>query len=421
MDVFFIFYIKFLTNVICALLLFCITQNNISNPIPLLHKCIFMGCTFLYSIPFHIPDFILVYEGIIFLFIAADIKNIKKSIFVFIKYTAYFYLSTTGLSIFHTLLFQDWNVFITSAIYEQYKITIISFLAYVFYVLYQNFRRIRSLRSKYFLHFNIVILAACLLQSYSTLYICRGNPHLQMLPVLFSTLIILIVLFISLYDRFITVSDENAHFKIQAEVNRMQKDYALQTEEALKELRSIRHDIKNHLTIIDGYAEQRNFGKIHEYIRKISRRFTDIPLIESPSVLVSAILNEKSMLAQQKNITCEITCAFPYLEADDFAITTILGNLLDNALTAAAKCSKGWIRVSLCQADTLLLINVNNSHQETICEKDGVFTSTKTEQAHLHGIGIKNVERAVKQLNGEMKISPTEDTFHVKISLPNYR
>ena len=67
-----------------------------------------------------------------------------------------------------------------------------------------------------------------------------------------------------------------------------------------------------------------------------------------------------------------------------------------------------------------MFLMIDTDYEAIIYEKDGVFTSTKTEQVHLHGIGIKNVERAVKQLNGKIEISHTEDTFHVRITLPNY-
>ena len=272
----------------------------------------------------------------------------------------------------------------------------------------------------YHIYFNVVIFAVCLLLSYSTLYICRRDPESQVLPLLFTTLIILIILCISLYDRFLTLTEENAGYKIQAEINRLQEGYAIQAEETLKNLRSIRHDIKNHLIIIDGYARQKNFEKIREYIHKINRRFSEIPLIQTPSVIVSAILNEKSELARQKGIPCEITCDFTHMSADDFSMTTILGNLLDNALTAASKCPGGWMNVSLRQVDSSLIITIDNSHAESISEKSGVFASTKSDRPHLHGIGIKNVRKAVKDLNGQIEIYYTEDVFHVGITLPNY-
>lgn len=421
MEFFFRIYIDFLLNLICALLLFRMTESNMEHPVPFRYKFIFVGCIFLYSVPPHIPYAFAVYECMIFLFTTINTyPNIKKGIFIFIKYEIYSYASIVIVFLCHSLVFRDWNT-LTSAIYEQYKSAIVFFLAYVFYVLYKSFRKNRVFHSRYFLYFNIVILAICLLQSYLTLYVCQKEPHLQMLPALFSTLIILIIVCISLYDRFIELSNENAHFRIQTEINRMQENYAFQTEQTLKDLRSIRHDIKNHLIIIDGYAAQKKFDKIHEYISKIARQFSQIPLIESPSVIVSSILNEKATLARQQNIDCKIECSFPHMKVDDFSMTTILGNLLDNAITAAGKRHDGWIRVSLIQFDSLLLITVDNNCDGVIREKDSAFHRIKTEQTYLHGIGLKNVQKAVQELNGQIEISHTEDTFHVKISLPNYK
>ena len=242
-----------------------------------------------------------------------------------------------------------------------------------------------------------------------------------MLPLLFTILIILIILCISLYDKFLALVVENADYKIQAEINRLQENYALQIEENLNTLRSLRHDIKNHLIIIDGYASQKNYEKIHEYIQNIGTRFKDTSAIQTPSVPLSAILNEKASLAKQENILCEITCNIPYLKINDFTMITIVGNLLDNAICAASKCEAGWLRAAIQQKESALSISVDNSHTENIQERDGVFTSTKADKSDLHGIGIKNVRKAVNDLRGQIEITYTENTFHVGILLPNYK
>ena len=78
------------------------------------------------------------------------------------------------------------------------------------------------------------------------------------------------------------------------------------------------------------------------------------------------------------------------------------------------------MKVSLRQVDSSLIITIDNSHAENIREKSGICSSTKSDQPHLHGIGIKNVRKAVKGLNGQIEISYTEDVFHVGITLPNY-
>lgn len=414
-------YFDFLGNLIETLLLFRFTEFQLKQKIQPQYKIILLIINFIYSIPEKLPFSALISITFMLLFLLYFTHpNLKQGCFIFIKLELYSYASSAIVLLVHSLIFNDFRIISTSSLYETYKIITTLFLSYVFYVLYTNYKKNRRFHTRYHIYFNVVIFAVCLLLSYSTLYICRREPDSQTLPLLFTTLIILIILCISLYDKFLTLTEENAGYKIQAEINRLQKDYAVQAEETLKDLRSIRHDIKNHLIIIDGYARQKNFEKIREYIHKIYRRFSEIPLIQTPSVIVSAILNEKSELARQKGIPCKITCDFTHMSADDFSMTTILGNLLDNALTAASKCPGGWMNVSFRQVDSSLIITIDNSHAESISEKNGVFASTKSDQPHLHGIGIKNVRKAVKDLNGQIEVYYTDDVFHVGITLPNY-
>lgn len=413
-------YTDCLANFIDVFLFFRFVDNNRQEKASVKYKIFILCLYFLYSVPnFYIPAFSTIID--FFFLIVITYPELKKSFCIFIKFQIYTYTSMTIILFLHSLLFNDRVTLFTSTIYEEYKFIIVSFLTYIFYVLYSNYKKNRKIRSHYYLYFSVIILAVCLLLSYATLYICRREPESQILPLLFSTLIILILLCISLYDKFLILIEENANYKMQAEINRLQKDYALQIDENLKTLRSVRHDIKNHLIIIDGYASQKKFEKIHEYISRIGERFKDTAPIQTSSTAVSAILNEKSALAQQKNISCEITCNFPSLKIDDFTMITILGNLLDNAITAASKCSDGWIKADLQQEDSILVITVDNSHAERIREKDGVFTSTKTDNADIHGIGIKNVRKAVNDLRGQIEITYTENTFHVCIMLPNYK
>ena len=413
-------YTDCLANFIDVFLFFRFVDNNRQEKASVKYKIFILCLYFLYSVPnFYIPAFSTIID--FFFLIVITYPELKKSFCIFIKFQIYAYTSMTIILFLHSLLFNDRVTLFTSTIYEEYKFIIVSFLTYIFYVLYSNYKKNRKIRSHYYLYFSVIILAVCLLLSYATLYICRREPESQIMPLLFSTLIILVLLCISLYDKFLILIEENANYKMQAEINRLQMDYALQIDENLKILRSVRHDIKNHLIIIDGYAAQKKFEKIHEYISRIGDRFKDTAPIQTSSTAVSAILNEKSALAQQKNISCEITCNFPSLKIDDFTMITILGNLLDNAITAASKCSDGWIKADLQQEDSILVITIDNSHAEEIQEKDGVFTSTKTDNADIHGIGIKNVRKAVNDLRGQIEITYTENTFHVCIMLPNYK
>ena len=57
---------------------------------------------------------------------------------------------------------------------------------------------------------------------------------------------------------------------------------------------------------------------------------------------------------------------------------------------------------------------------EAIKEHQGIFKTTKTDTTYRHGLGIKNIRSTVEQLNGQIDITYTEDTFYVDILVPNY-
>lgn len=327
---------------------------------------------------------------------------------------------TPLITFFCSLILQDADILSVSPAYKSYKSAIIVFLVYIFYALYTNTKKIKDFHTSYQLRFNLVILGISLMLNYVTLYICRENSTTYTLPAIFSTIALLIIVCISLYDKFLALVAENTRHKIQSELDRMEKEYSNQIESNLAELHSIRHDMKNHLIIIDGYAAQQNYEKIHTYIQKINGMFQSSPLIDTPSSTVSALLNEKCHIAQNKALDCRIHTNFPFVHIDDFSTITILGNLFDNAITAASKCESGWIHVDISQSDSYLEIAIENNHIEKIQEKNGDFISTKEDKNLLHGIGLKNVRQAVDTLNGQISISHTAETFHVNILVPNY-
>ena len=375
----------------------------------------------IYSIPEHVPYSTLVCCFIeLLFFIKLLYPDIKKILVIFVKYNFFMYLFTILILFVHTYVMQDTNLLATSSAYSEYKSLTVIFLLYVFYVLYTNTKKMRDFHAHYQLYFNLVIACISLMLSYTTLYICRDNSSSYVLPAIFSTITLLIIICISLYDRFLALVAENTRQKIQYEIQRMEQTYSEHIDANLKELHSIRHDMKNHLIIIDGYASQQNYEKIHSYINRITDSFHSEPLFDTPSNTVSALLNEKYQLARRQNITCQIYTDFPYVHIDDFSIITILGNLFDNAITAACKCEKGWIHADLSQSDSYLALEIQNNHIETIKEHNGDFLSTKEDTHMLHGIGIKNVRKAVEALNGQLSISYTEDTFTVHVLVPNY-
>ena len=241
-----------------------------------------------------------------------------------------------------------------------------------------------------------------------------------MLSAIFAIIFVLIIICISLYDKFLAVIEENTNYRFKLELDKIEQVYSAKLDDKLNQLHSLRHDMKNHLIVIDGYASQHNDRKIHEYIHNISEDLSLTNTVDSGSHIVSALIAEKEDKAKSQNIRCEINISTPGINIDDFSITTIIGNLFDNAITAASECEHGWIRFSLTQTGSYMNIVIENSYSGNIIENNGEFTSTKNDKVLPHGIGIKNVRKVVSNLNGQIDFSYSSECFSVKAEIPNY-
>ncbi|MFR2034182.1 MAG: sensor histidine kinase [Agathobacter sp.] len=241
-----------------------------------------------------------------------------------------------------------------------------------------------------------------------------------MLSAIFATIFVLIIICISLYDKFLAVIEENTNYQIKLELDKMEKEYSVQIDDKLKQLHSLRHDMKNHLIILYGYAAKNETDHICAYINRIADDLSLTNTVDSGSHIVSALIAEKEKIAKSQNIRCDINISTPDINIDDFSITTIIGNLFDNAIKAASECGHGWIRFALTQTGSYMNIVIENSYSGNIVESNGEFTSTKSDKLLPHGIGIKNVRKVVSDLNGQIDFSYTDGYFSVKAEIPNY-
>lgn len=415
-------YFDFLNNIFAYLLCSAMAEKTLNRKVSKYAQVIIILFSAMLAIPESLPYPELM--GFAYNFICIAIlcyPQFAKTPILFVKYYLFSYIGSFIVQLIHTLFTLDLNFFLENAYYLQCKEIICGALLSIIYILYQNGKRMKQFQTRYQNLFSIVILAISFALSYLTLFICKTQElDSPVIPVLFSALFILIIVCIHMYQRFIDLMTENTQAQILLEQSQMAADYAEQIDNNLKELHNLQNDISNHLQVLDDFAEDENFDSIHDYISNITYNYTDVPLFHTASDVISALLNTKYQTAQQKQIEFDIKWRFPYVHVEDFSIITILGNLIDNAITAASKCENGWIQLSITQVDSYLEIHIKNNHTESIHEKNGEFQTSKTDNQSLHGLGIKNIRSTVKQLNGQIDITYTDKEFDVSIFIPNY-
>ena len=96
-----------------------------------------------------------------------------------------------------------------------------------------------------------------------------------------------------------------------------------------------------------------------------------------------------------------------------FDLTTLMGNILQNAVEAAVKADVPKIRVELVEHQKEFFI--------VVCNSVSYFRTVKKDTAN-HGLGLKNVVAVVEKYHGESYIESItengESWFQISIAIP---
>jgi sensor histidine kinase regulating citrate/malate metabolism len=101
---------------------------------------------------------------------------------------------------------------------------------------------------------------------------------------------------------------------------------------------------------------------------------------------------------------------------ESYQLNIIIGNLLENAIEAAGRSEEKRLSLYVSTQRGMLFINLSNSYNGTLRKNKGRFLSVKPDK-RAHGLGLQNVKRMVREMNGEMLIEHDENDFSVKIML----
>lgn len=350
--------------------------------------------------------------------------NMLYRIGTFFKFELYYFVCAVVTVFLHTMLTMDSSIFATNTPYASYTNIIGNFLIYVILATYIIIRKLSSFPiGMVFRRYFVVTICTVIL----SLIVCNmlfGSTILQqeeVLPAVFSLLLLVTLFCIFIYRKVITILEENTLTKIELEKVSLEQDYYALIEENLNNLSILRHDFKNHLIIIQGYASKGDFEKLENYTHCLCESLTSTALIETPSPLISSLMNAKKEDCRRKHVALNFKHDFQNINISDYHMITMLSNLLDNAITAAAKIENGYVILRITDIHSSHLeIDCTNNHQEKIIKKNNTFLSTKNPHTGIHGLGLLSVRKTVEALRGEMFIDYTDETFHVNIIVPNY-
>lgn len=194
-----------------------------------------------------------------------------------------------------------------------------------------------------------------------------------------------------------------------------------EVENIYKQMRGWKHDYHNHIQTMKAYLELKKYEDMEQYLNDLDRDLTNIDtVLKTGNIMVDAILNSKLSLAISHEINVKAKATVPKnLQVADIDLCVIIGNLMDNAMEAAAKCKnpeERFIRVYIREMKGQLYISITNSVGGEVKKTGFGYISTKL--GTNHGFGLKRVDSIVAKYNGFINRQNEEGVFATEIILP---
>ncbi len=183
------------------------------------------------------------------------------------------------------------------------------------------------------------------------------------------------------------------------------------------------HNIKYYLKQIGIYLEEKQYKEIEEVLSElqIGIHKEEKELICSNRFL-NALLIDYREVAKKRLVQADIfvEAGFKIEFMREIDITSILGNLLDNAMEAAKKCEKGLVSVALYMENggSLAVCRIENNYVGELRNQGTKLLTTKKNNPEWHGIGLKNVKRIVEEYSGYIQQEYEKGIYVTTVILP---
>ena len=192
----------------------------------------------------------------------------------------------------------------------------------------------------------------------------------------------------------------------------LQIEYYQQLREKQQETKALWHDIKKYTAAMQAVAAQNDSEQLRQIAQAAAdayERVKDISAVGNP--VVDALLNQYLRSAKENQIQVLLDITIPeVLAISTLLLSVVIGNTFDNAIEACRLIApeKRVIHLQLRKQNRILFYSIENPYVDAV---------TQLRVGKHHGYGLKNVERAVNQNNGNFQVEKSNGIFVVQIRL----
>lgn len=192
----------------------------------------------------------------------------------------------------------------------------------------------------------------------------------------------------------------------------LQIEYYQQLLEKQQETKALWHDIKKYTAAMQAVAAQNDSEQLRQIAQAAEdayERVKDISAVGNP--VVDALLNQYLRSTKENQIQVLLDITIPeVLAISTLLLSVVIGNTFDNAIEACRLIApeKRVIHLQLRKQNRILFYSIENPYIDAV---------TQLRVGKHHGYGLKNVERAVNQNNGNFQLEKVDGNFIVQIRL----
>lgn len=192
----------------------------------------------------------------------------------------------------------------------------------------------------------------------------------------------------------------------------LQIEYYQQLLEKQQETKALWHDIKKYTAAMQAVAAKNDSEQLRQIAQAAEdayERVKDISAVGNP--VVDALLNQYLRSAKENQIQVLLDITIPeVLAISTLLLSVVIGNTFDNAIEACRLIApeKRVIHLQLRKQNRILFYSIENPYIDAV---------TQLRVGKHHGYGLKNVERAVNQNNGNFQVEKSKGLFVIQIRL----
>lgn len=233
------------------------------------------------------------------------------------------------------------------------------------------------------------------------------------------------ILVLVIHNRVQKMNEERLSAELALQREQADAAYYKMLQEQNENQRILIHDIRRHMQMIGGYAEKGACAEITAYTEQMLSEPSlqnAVRLCDEPALNMILVRHAEQCRLNEISFHCDVRegCTNMLGITD---IAALFGNLLSNAVEAAAQSENRTVELSVRRRDeqgVVFIAVVNSCDTPPAVDENGSYQTRKAD-AKKHGIGLKSIQQVVKRCNGtlHMYYDAAEKCFHSVIQLPN--